>query len=68
MAHKRQEDQRAWEAEMFRLLAANVKDYSIFIADAQRAGCPNRNSGEFRYESNATCSVVAAPLSGYARR
>jgi PAS domain S-box-containing protein len=32
----RQPEKQAWEAEMFRLLAENVKDYAIFIVDPHR--------------------------------
>ncbi len=36
MAEQEQPDKAAWEGEMFRLLAENVKDYAIFVVDAHR--------------------------------
>ena len=36
MAEQRPAEQTAWEGEMFRLLAENVKDYAIFIVDPHR--------------------------------
>src|SRR5690348_15371439 len=36
MAEQGQADRAAWEGEMFRLLAENVKDYALFIVDPQR--------------------------------
>src|SRR4051794_18400475 len=36
MAEQGQADRAAWEGEMFRLLAENVKDYAIFVVDENR--------------------------------
>jgi PAS domain S-box-containing protein len=36
MAERGKQDRAAWEGEMFRLLAENVKDYAIFVVDPHR--------------------------------
>src|SRR5436309_3252259 len=36
MAEKARPQDAAWEGEMFRLLAENVKDYAIFVVDPHR--------------------------------
>src|SRR3954466_15556712 len=36
MNEQGQTDRGAWEGEMFRLLAENVKDYAIFVVDPHR--------------------------------
>ncbi len=35
MANRGQAGQRSWEGEMFRLLVENVRDYAIFVVDAE---------------------------------
>ena len=51
----------AWEAEMFRLLAANVLDYAIFVVDPDRH-ILSWNKGAERLLGYSEEEIVGAPV------